>query len=222
MTKTSVSPFLLNPKLEQLILGRKEIALKLAMEISAGTIINDDDPWGYIRINPASTNKFIEKYKKVAATMENGSFIPGCFVHESQAYKISPQNNEPVEDRVITPIGIIFLHGQTEMVKTYLTNWLTEYHLVNDKATGTPAQIPAKEMSVFMSVADANPTAITYLDNPLSTFQGRAKIRILTGVLKGQTGYYVRHKRDRKLVVGMGNMTIAYGGIFKEKFEFFN
>lgn len=181
---------------------------------------SDDDPWGYIRINPLGAKRFVEAYKRTVESVGEGEYVPSCFIHESQAYRLTPNSNTPVPDRVITPIGIVFLQGKVGRVKDFLETRLPEYHLVNDKATNSAAQIPARQMRMFMTVAEARPDAIKYLDNPITSFQSYAKIRILTGVLKGQTGYYVRLKRDRKLVVGMGGITIAYGGIFKEKFEF--
>jgi hypothetical protein len=42
---------------------------------------------------------------------------------------------------------------------------------------------------------------------------------VLTGILKGQEGYLIRIARDRKLVMKIGDMVVAVGGVHKEQFE---
>ena len=54
----------------------------------------------------------------------------------------------------------------------------------------------------------------TYMSIILSFIWSRT-----TGILKGQEGYLIRIARDRKLVMKIGDMVVAIGGIYKEEFE---
>ena len=49
--------------------------------------------------------------------------------------------------------------------------------------------------------------------------EGNTLVEIMTGPLAGLQGYIIRIDRDRKLVIGVGDMTVAIGGVHKENFE---
>lgn len=186
-------------------------------------VYNDPEaPWGYIRIYPSGVENFKKRILEAAKRVPAGGFVPGCFIHETCILKYSKGQKEPEQKKFITPIGLIFLQGDLKKTQEFLSEYIKEkeYYLVKDKATGKIAEIRAKQMKPFKAAVNANPKMITYFDNPISHFKEYAKIRILSGILAGQTGYYVRYKRDRKLVMDMAGMTIAYGNIHQEEFEF--
>lgn len=186
-------------------------------------ISNDPDaPWGYVRIFPQEADKFKNRILDAAKRVPAGGFIPGCFIHETCIYKYSKGQKEPEQKKFFTPIGLVFLQGDLEKTRDFLAKYMREkeYYLVKDKATGRIAKISNSQMTPFRNAINVNPKMITYFDNPISHFKEYARIRILSGILAGQTGYYVRYKRDRKLVMDMAGMTIAYGNIHQEEFEF--
>lgn len=178
-------------------------------------------PWGYMRIYHNGVNKFKERIVEAAKSVPADGFVPGCFIHESCVLTFPKGNKDPEVKRFITPIGLIFLQGDLVKTQKFLSEYMKnrEYYLVKDRTTGRIAEIPSSQMAPFRAVVNANPKMITYFDNPIRHFKDYAKIRILTGILAGQTGYFVRYKRDRKLVMDMGGMTIAYGNIHNEEFE---
>ncbi len=49
--------------------------------------------------------------------------------------------------------------------------------------------------------------------------KGNPLLRITSGIFEGLEGYVVRIDRDRKLVMAVGNMTVAVSGVHKESFE---
>jgi hypothetical protein len=58
------------------------------------------------------------------------------------------------------------------------------------------------------------------LQHPIGHYaEGNVRLRVLTGILKGQEGYLIRIARDRKLVMKIGDMVVAIGGVHKEQFE---
>lgn len=148
------------------------------------------------------------------------SFVPRAFVHQSTVFSLSKGDKDPQAQSVITPIGLVFLQGETSQTKRFLQEFFPNLHLVKDRATGHTAVITAQQMSPFKLAVELAPQTISYLNQPISYFSGRTRIRILSGILRGQTGYYVRYRKDRKLVVGLAGMTIAFGGIHNETFEF--
>jgi hypothetical protein len=75
-------------------------------------------------------------------------------------------------------------------------------------------------MQPFMQIIKDDPTRIRILLHPIEHYaEGNIKLRILTGILKGQEGYLIRIARDRKLVMKIGDMVVAIGDVHKEKFE---
>lgn len=181
---------------------------------------DSDSPWTYIRIHPAKVRQFISDFKKIEQALPANAFVPNCFVHQSAVYRLDKGSKEPQPESIITPIGLIFLQGEIGQTKAFLEEHYAQYHLINDVATGHTATITARQMEPFRTAVELAPDTITYLNDPISHFSGHKRIRILSGILKGQTGYYVRYRRDRKLVVGLAGITIAYGGIHNEAFEF--
>jgi hypothetical protein len=116
--------------------------------------------------------------------------------------------------------GFVFLQGRTKDLQQFLSLKYPFFHLVKDHNTGVPAVIPDKQMRPFMQIMENDPTRIRILLNPIEYYaEGNVKLRVLTGILKGQEGYLIRINRDRKLVIEIGDMVVAIGGIHKEQFE---
>lgn len=91
---------------------------------------------------------------------------------------------------------------------------------MNDCSTRKAAVIPDSVMQPFMRIAGTDPSRIRFLVNPLTHYaEGNTLVEIMTGPLAGLQGYIIRIDRDRKLVIGVGDMTVAIGGVHKENFE---
>lgn len=126
---------------------------------------------------------------------------------------------KPAEGRP-TISGLIFIQGKTKVIKKYLWERFPQYHLVNDCSTRKAAVIPDRVMQPFMRIANTDPSRIRFLVNPLTHYaEGNTLVEIMTGPLAGLQGYIIRIDRDRKLVIGVGDMTVAIGGVHKENFE---
>lgn len=116
--------------------------------------------------------------------------------------------------------GLLFIQGKTKVIKRYLWERFPQYHLVNDCSTRKAAVIPDSVMQPFMRIANTDPSRIRFLVNPLTHYaEGNTLVEIMTGPLAGLQGYIIRIDRDRKLVIGVGDMTVAIGGVHKENFE---
>lgn len=126
---------------------------------------------------------------------------------------------KPTEGRP-TISGLIFIQGKTKVIRKYLWERFPQYHLVNDCSTRKAAVIPDSVMQPFMRIANTDPSRIRFLVNPLTHYaEGNTLVEIMTGPLAGLQGYIIRIDRDRKLVIGVGDMTVAIGGVHKENFE---
>lgn len=133
--------------------------------------------------------------------------------------EIKPTGKSATEGRP-TISGLIFIQGKTKVIKKYLWERFPQYHLVNDCSTRKAAVIPDSVMQPFMRIANTDPSRIRFLVNPLTHYaEGNTLVEIMTGPLAGLQGYIIRIDRDRKLVIGVGDMTVAIGGVHKENFE---
>lgn len=137
----------------------------------------------------------------------------------SDNQEIKPTGKSAAEGRP-TISGLIFIQGKTKVIKKYLWERFPQYHLVNDCSTRKAAVIPDSVMQPFMRIANTDPSRIRFLVNPLTHYaEGNTLVEIMTGPLAGLQGYIIRIDRDRKLVIGVGDMTVAIGGVHKENFE---
>lgn len=183
-------------------------------------------PWSYLFIRKRDA-----EYFSLKAETEGGfrTFIHRTIVTDASGKSEKGKPNGSAQDREAsngttegrpTISGIIFIQGKTKVIKKYLWERFPQYHLVNDCSTRKAAVIPDSVMQPFMRIANTDPSRIRFLVNPLTHYaEGNTLVEIMTGPLAGLQGYIIRIDRDRKLVIGVGDMTVAIGGVHKENFE---
>ena len=179
---------------------------KAGGEAGAGT------PWCYMFIH----NKDAAKFSEYAASEAGFK----TFVHRTLNYKKPTEKYGDVEGGRPTISGLLFIQGNEKKIKNYLRAYFPQYHVVNDCSTRRTAVIPDMVMQAFMKVSSADPTKIRFMLNPLNHYaKGNTLVRVMTGPMAGLEGYIIRIDRDRRLVMGVGDMTVAIGGVHKEHFE---
>lgn len=183
-------------------------------------------PWSYLFIRKRDA-----EYFSLKAETEGGfrTFIHRTIVTDASGKSEKGKPNDSVQDREAsngttegrpTISGLIFIQGKTKVIRKYLWERFPQYHLVNDCSTRKAAVIPDSVMQPFMRIANTDPSRIRFLVNPLTHYaEGNTLVEIMTGPLAGLQGYIIRIDRDRKLVIGVGDMTVAIGGVHKENFE---
>lgn len=186
----------------------------------------DPAPWSYLFIR----NREAE-YFSLKAETEGGfrTFIHRTIVTDASIKSTKGKPNGSAQDMEAsngdtegrpTISGLIFIQGKTKVIRKYLWERFPQYHLVNDCSTHKAAVIPDSVMQPFMRIAGTDPSRIRFLVNPLTHYaEGNTLVEIMTGPLAGLQGYIIRIDRDRKLVMGVGDMTVAIGGVHKENFE---
>lgn len=183
-------------------------------------------PWSYLFIRKRDA-----EYFSLKAETEGGfrTFIHRTIITDASRKSEKGKPNGSAQDREVgngategrpTISGLIFIQGKTKVIKKYLWERFPQYHLVNDCSTRKAAVIPDSVMQPFMRIANTDPSRIRFLVNPLTHYaEGNTLVEIMTGPLAGLQGYIIRIDRDRKLVIGVGDMTVAIGGVHKENFE---
>lgn len=184
-------------------------------------------PWSYLFIRKRDA-----EYFSLKAETEGGfrTFIHRTIITDASGKPTKGKPNDSAQDRDGTTAtategrptisGLIFIQGKTKVIKKYLWERFPQYHLVNDCSTRKAAVIPDSVMQPFMRIAGTDPSRIRFLVNPLTHYaEGNTLVEIMTGPLAGLQGYIIRIDRDRKLVIGVGDMTVAIGGVHKENFE---
>lgn len=175
-------------------------------EAGAGT------SWCYMFIH----NKDAAKFSEYAASEAGFK----TFVHRTLNYKKPTEKFGDVEGGRPTISGLLFIQGNDKKIRNYLRTYFPQYHVVNDCSTRRTAVIPDMVMQAFMKVSSADPTKIRFMLNPLNHYaKGNTLVRVMTGPMAGLEGYIIRIDRDRRLVMGVGDMTVAIGGVHKEQFE---
>lgn len=186
----------------------------------------DQAPWSYLFIRKRDA-----EYFSLKAETEGGfrTFIHRTVITDASGKSEKGKPNGSAQDREAsngttegrpTISGLIFIQGKTKVIRKYLWERFPQYHLVNDCSTRKAAVIPDSVMQSFMRIANTDPSRIRFLVNPLTHYaEGNTLVEIMTGQLAGLQGYIIRIDRDRKLVIGVGDMTVAIGGVHKENFE---
>lgn len=186
--------------------------LEEARGAKAGGDAGAGTSWCYMFIH----NKDAAKFSEYAASEAGFK----TFVHRTLNYKKPTEKYGDVEGGRPTISGLLFIQGNDKKIKNYLRTYFPQYHVVNDCSTRRTAVIPDLVMQAFMKVSSADPTKIRFMLNPLNHYaKGNTLVRVMTGPMAGLEGYIIRIDRDRRLVMGVGDMTVAIGGVHKEQFE---
>mgnify|MGYP000894514717 FL=1 len=168
-----------------------------------------DADWSYFFTHNVRLKHIIQKLKA-------DNFFP-TFVHQSCNYI---RNHDKVCKQLRPTIsGLIFIQGEVKAIEAYFKDRLPELHLARDYATRCVARIPHAVMQPFMKIAELDATRIRFLLHPFEHYAGSQLVRITSGPMAGLEGYIIRIDRDRKLVMRVGDLTIAVGGIHRESFE---
>lgn len=187
-------------------------------------------PWSYLFIRKRDAEYFSLKAEteggfrtfihRTIVTDASGKPTKGKPNGSSPCREVSNSTTATVTEGRPTISGLIFIQGKTKVIRKYLWERFPQYHLVNDCSTRKAAVIPDSVMQPFMRIANTDPSRIRFLVNPLTHYaEGNTLVEIMTGPLSGLQGYIIRIDRDRKLVIGVGDMTVAIGGVHKENFE---
>lgn len=186
----------------------------------------DPVPWSYLFIRKRDAEYFSLKAETEGRFR---TFIHRTIVTDASGKSEKGKPDGSAQDREAsngttegrpTISGLIFIQGKTKVIRKYLWERFPQYHLVNDCSTRKAAVIPDSVMQPFMRIANTDPSRIRFLVNPLTHYaEGNTLVEIMTGPLAGLQGYIIRIDRDRKLVIGVGDMTVAIGGVHKENFE---
>lgn len=187
-------------------------------------------PWSYLFIRKRDAEYFSLKAEteggfrtfihRTIVTDASGKPTKGKPNGSSPCREVSNSTTATATEGRPTISGLIFIQGKTKVIKKYLWERFPQYHLVNDCSTRKAAVIPDSVMQPFMRIANTDPSRIRFLVNPLTHYaEGNTLVEIMTGPLAGLQGYIIRIDRDRKLVIGVGDMTVAIGGVHKENFE---
>lgn len=116
--------------------------------------------------------------------------------------------------------GIVFIQGCPKDIQFFFTSKSLPFRLVYDCATHKPAEIPDQVMRPFRQLVEIGSKRIGILPKPFSHYAaGHVRLRIVSGQLKGLEGYVLRINHDRKLVMQVGQLTLAISGIHREEFE---
>lgn len=186
-------------------------------EVSDNEEVTPPLPWGYIFIQHMSAGAF---EKNLETRKIEGGYKPKCFIHRTIRYKKKPNGKGIVKEALPTISGLVFLQGRTEQLKSFLINNFPQYYLVNDCSTGKPATIADNIMQPFMRIMQEAPERITFLRDPFVKFaKDHVKLRVVSGLFKGQEGYIVRVMRDRQLIMDFGGYAVAISNVHNEDFE---
>lgn len=169
-------------------------------------------PWCYIFVHHKKVKSFEAQLEK-----DNRKY----FIHTSVKYVPKRGTGKGVKEKTVQTVsGLIFLKGSAVEVQKYLDENLPSHRLCKNCSTGEVAEIPNSQMEPFMRIVKTDSDRIRFLLRPFIYYsKNRTLLRIVSGDYAGLEGYVIRMARDRKLVMNIGGMSVAIGGIHAERFE---
>jgi len=169
----------------------------------------DDMWWSYLYVHRSRVTQITEFLKTEFEV----------FVHTQITYCKNKKSGDTQKKVKPTISGLVFVRGEVDDIQQKLKKFSLPYHLCKDCSTGKVARIPADQMHTFMCISKARPDDVRFLLRPLQYYaNNNVLLRITSGDFAGLEGYIVRIDRDRKLVMNIGGMTVAIGGVHKCKF----
>lgn len=192
-------------------------------ECTCGTASNfrqmadNQSSWSYIYLH----NRRIEAFK---AMMDEKSpftsFVLKCKSPKPTTQSGLPSASTPAPRQQLLMGGVVFIQGEPQSITNYFNTGGLPYRLVYDCATHLPAVIADREMRPLRQAAEVASERLSFLPKPFSYYeQGHKHLRAIGGPLQGLEGCVLRIHRDRKLVMGIGNLTLAIDGVHREQFE---
>ena len=169
-------------------------------------------PWCYLFVHHKKVKAFEAQLKKDGLTY---------FIHTSIKYAPKRGESRGVRKMVVQTVsGLIFLRGNPDELQTYLNEKFPLHRLCINCSTGEVARIPNSQMEPFMRIVKSDPERIRFLLRPFVYYsKNRTLLRIVSGDFAGLEGYVIRIARDRKLVMDVGGMSVAIGGVHAERYE---
>lgn len=172
---------------------------------------SDGTTWSYLFVHHCKVK-----------SMEEQLIIDGrtYFVHKTIRYFKKQGKHRVQHQEVPTVSGLVFFQGYPKEIQAYLNKKFPNAHLCKNCSTGRVAIIEDSQMRPFMRVNEKEPERIRFLLKPFHYYaRNRILLRITTGELAGLEGYVIRIDRDRRLVMDVGGMSVAFSGVHAEHFE---
>lgn len=181
-------------------------------QVNKNTTLETSLPWCYLFVHHMKVKAFEAQLEKDQRRY---------FIHTSIKYAPRRGDGKGMKKTVIQTVsGLIFLRGKASEVQKYLDGKFPSHRLCRNCSTGEVAEIPNSRMEPFMRVAQTDPDRIRFLLRPFIYYsKNRTLLRIVSGDFAGLEGYVIRIARDRKIVIDVGGMGVAIGGIHAERFE---
>lgn len=143
-----------------------------------------------------------------------------CFVPMKYEKVIKDEQKWQIEVPAIH--NLIFVHSTRMFLDRYLIKYLKESstHYVIDLGTKEPIIIPDTDMRYFITVTSSYQDELIYLNDSIEKFSNYDKVRVTGGLFEGIEGYFVRIRKDRKVVISLnGIAAVAISGIHHSLIE---
>lgn len=189
------------------------------MELSqfAKPAFSNDGNWSYIYLHNSRIRSFRNFMDKNSPFP---TFVLQIKCKERMGYSHTERREHFKASGQLAAGGIVFIQGCPKDIQFFFTSKSLPFRLVYDCATHKPAEIPDQVMRPFRQLVEIGSKRIGILPKPFSHYAaGHVRLRIVSGQLKGLEGYVLRVNRDRKLIMQIGQLTLAISGIHREEFE---
>lgn len=134
------------------------------------------------------------KVKRELDSLHIENFLP-------MKYRIITRGDRKVKELIPAIHNLIFVNISSAALKEYKATTILPIRYIMNRETREPIVIPETQMKNFIAVAGNITEQIVYLEPNLSNFNKGDKVKIIGGVFEGAEGYFMRIKRDRRVVV---------------------
>lgn len=147
--------------------------------------------------------------RKLAALLDERNIK--YFLPEKTVFKNRPKDGKLFKRKVSVIPNVIFIFAERpylQALKKEIESSIPMRYMM-DRSTRQPAIVQKKQMEDFIRVASSDEDALLYLDNPDVVLEKGEPVEIIYGPFAGITGYVLRIRRDRKIVLTIEGLIAA-------------
>lgn len=159
-------------------------------------------------------------------------YIPNVYVPREPGYAVKPGSQADQRRSSYRLVqrtaleGLVFLQGTPRDIIKFLKTFYPGFYLMKDSVRlgealleDRIAVIPSRRIAALQQAFSADYTQVRFLNAALaSVVKDQPLVRMITGALKGQTGYVVRMRGDRHFVFRLtNNLLVCVAGVHADR-----
>lgn len=158
--------------------------------------------------------------RKLRETVEECSAVKEAYIPLQRRERLSPTGTKRIHMVPVLP-STVFVYTEYHALRKFIIDRFIPCNFITDSNRDVhhPMVIPDDHMLLFRRLCDDYPYKIDFLNKSFAQLENCDIVTIKNGPLAGLQGKFKEIKNDFKLILGLGNVTLALSNV--QKFQIF-